>query len=142
MFNDYPKVLLLGYDVDSGDLYQKLAVHAAVTEAPGIEPALALLKSQDIDAVFCPWRMPDGTWRELLAKLKQLHLEVPVVVVCHCGGECEWIEVLNAGGFDLIAPPYDSYQLGALLKHVTACAYGVRQHGIGAQGSGMFLAAL
>jgi DNA-binding NtrC family response regulator len=121
----YPKVLVLGSDPDASFLAETLAPFAAVTRLEKIPKVFNLLEGEDYDAVFCPWESPEGTWRTVLEEVQNRGLEVPVIVFCHCGGEPEWIEVLEAGAFDLLVPPYSAYQSLAVLEHALASRRGV-----------------
>ena len=119
----YPKVLLLDGNPDGALLEKMLEGRAAVTRVETIPEALALARRTDYDAIFCPWELADGTWQHVLQEVQRRRLEIPVIVFCHYGGEREWSEVLKAGAFDLLAPPYDGYELGALLAHALACRH-------------------
>jgi len=116
----YSKVLLLGGDEDWSVLEEMLAQYAVVTGVGKVSDALALLKEEDYDVLFCQGELADGTWRTVLEEIQNRRLEVPVIVFCHCGGEREWIEVLEAGAFDLLVPPYSAYQTMAVLEHALA----------------------
>ena len=121
----YPKVLVLGSDPDASFLAETLAPFAEVKRLEKIPKAFKPLGEENYDAVFCPWESPEGTWRTVLESIQKLRLEVPLIVFCHCGGEREWIEVLEAGAFDLLVPPYSSYQMLAVLEHALASRRGV-----------------
>ena len=55
-----------------------------------------------------------------MEKVEKPHLRIPVIVLSRCGGEKQWVEVLQAGAFDLLVPPYNSYQILAVLEHALA----------------------
>jgi len=119
----YPKVVMLGGDPDDFQVAEMLARLAAVTRVEKISEAISQLERGDCDVLFCPWHPAEGTWRDVLEEMHKRQLEVPVVVFCHCGGEHEWTEVLNAGAFDLLAPPYESHQIRELLEHALESRY-------------------
>jgi FixJ family two-component response regulator len=79
-------------------------------------------------AVFCNWDCADGTWRDVLSKLKELNLQTPLVVLSRCGCEKEWVEVLEAGAFDFLVPPYTSAQILAVLEHAIASSQPRMEH--------------
>jgi DNA-binding NtrC family response regulator len=118
---NYPKVLLLDGNPDGAQLEEILKRCAAITRVGSMPEALALAKRGVYDALFCSWELAAGTWRNVLERVRKERLEIPVIVFCHCGGEQEWNEVLKAGGFDLVAPPYDDAALDTLLRHARAC---------------------
>jgi DNA-binding NtrC family response regulator len=131
----YPKVLVLGSDPDASFLVEILAQFAAVTKLEKIPRVFKPLEGENYDAVFCPWESPEATWRTVLEQIQSLRLELPMIVFCHCGGEREWTEVLEAGAFDFLVPPYSSSQILALLDGALACGHGMKgcpQYAIGA----------
>jgi DNA-binding NtrC family response regulator len=129
------KVLLLGSGPEASLLAEFLAPFAVVTRLEKVPKAFKPLEGENYNALFCPWEFPEGTWRTVLEEVQNRGLEVPVIVFCHCGGEREWTEVLEAGAFDLLVPPYSSYQMLAVLEHALACGHGMReqrQYAVGA----------
>ncbi len=119
----YPKVVMLGGDPDDFQVGEMLTGLAAVTRVERIAEAISLLERGDYDVLFCPWQPAEGTWRDVVEELRKRQSEVPVVVFSHCGGEHEWTEVLKAGAFDLLAPPYDRHQVRELLEHAVESRY-------------------
>lgn len=59
--------------------------------------------------------LPDGTWRDILAASRRLAVPPPVIVAAHSADEGMWVEVLDLGGYDLIARPLDTGELGWIL---------------------------
>jgi DNA-binding NtrC family response regulator len=114
----YPKVLLLGSDEDWFALEELLAQHAVVTGVRSVSEALAELAKEDYDVLFC--QRNTATWRTVLAELRNRRAELPVIVFCHSGGEGEWVEALEAGAFDLLAPPYNHDRIVAALESALA----------------------
>lgn len=76
-------------------------------------------KTSGFDAFLCEWCYQGGTWREAVELIRRRIPELPVIVVCRTGGEAEWIEVLQAGAFDLISAPFSEEEvLSALMRAV------------------------
>jgi DNA-binding NtrC family response regulator len=75
------------------------------------------------DVVLCPWDLRGASWRTVLEHVRSRQPERPLIVFCHCGGEQEWIQVLGAGAFDLLCPPYNEDQVMALIEHAAASRY-------------------
>ena len=121
-----PKVLLLGSGPEASLLAEILAPFAVVTRLEKIPEAFKPLEGENYNALFCPWEFPEGTWRTVLEEVQNRGLDVPVIVFCHWGGEREWTEVLEAGAFDLLVPPYSSYQMLAVLEHALACGHRIK----------------
>ena len=75
------------------------------------------------DAFLCEWCYQGGTWKEAVELLHRRAPELPVIVVCRTGGESEWVEVLEAGAFDLISAPFSEQEvLSALERAIGAPA--------------------
>jgi len=75
------------------------------------------------DAFLCDWCYQGGTWRSALETIRRQAPQLPVIVVCRTGGEQEWIEVLQAGAFDMICAPFSSEAVLSVLEHAAAsCA--------------------
>jgi DNA-binding NtrC family response regulator len=70
-----------------------------------------LLAESAGNMVFCPPQFP--LLPELIAAARLRH--APVVVVAENPTETEWLDVLDAGACDYIAPPFDSVQMRWLL---------------------------
>jgi DNA-binding NtrC family response regulator len=115
-----PNVLLVGSDPDGSKVEETLTRFAGVTRVPGIQDAFSTVAPDACDAVFCQWEFTGGTWRDVLKKVGELRLQIPVIVLSRCGGERQWVEVLQAGAFDLLVPPYTNYQILAVLEHALA----------------------
>jgi DNA-binding NtrC family response regulator len=131
----YPKVLVLGRGPDASLLAEILAPLAVVTRLEKIPKGFKPLEEENYNALFCPWEFPEGTWRTVLEEVQNRGLEVPVIVFCHCGGEREWTEVLEAGAFDLLVPPYSAHETLAVLERALACGHRIKgcpQYAVGA----------
>ena len=117
------KIILLGCcEAETGKLRDLLARHAIVKCARDLPELLIILKTGDCDALFCDSSFPVGTWREALEAIQKRDQDLPMIVVDHAGEEKEWIDVLSAGAFDLLAPPYNEPLVLAVLEHaIVSC---------------------
>jgi len=122
MRHTIPKVLYIGSSSDGADAVGILSQFASVTRVLTVPIALPKEGTEAYDAVFCDWDCADGTWRDVLSRLQELQLQIPLVVLSRCGCEKEWIEVLEAGAFDFLVPPYTSSQILAVLEHALTSA--------------------
>src|SRR4029077_13857302 len=75
------------------------------------------LENGSYDAIFCGWSFHKGVRDAVLQMMWQRSPDLPVIVFCGTGGEQEWIEVLEAGGFDLLVPPYQESTVLPVLEH-------------------------
>ena len=116
-----PRVLLLSTDETETALLQDLLnEHAILTPAGNLTELAALLKSNSYDALFCAWSFQRGTWEEAVRSLQESHPGLPVIVLSSSPENREWAEVLEAGAFDLLVPPYEQRAVLAVLEHASA----------------------
>lgn len=69
--------------------------------------ALELLKGTEVPVVLCSAQLPDGSWRDLLARLAGQPVPPRLIVATRLADESLWAEVLDRGGYDLLAMPFD-----------------------------------
>ena len=121
-----PKVLFIGSNSGGAEVAEILAQFASITRVLTVPTALP--KAEAYDAVFCDWDCADGMWKNVLSKLQELNLQIPLVVLSRYGCEKEWVEVLEAGAFDFLVPPYTSAQILGVLEHAIASSQPGRAH--------------
>jgi DNA-binding NtrC family response regulator len=112
-----PKVLVVLGSQECGCLVQNLRELSEVVTATGMDEAMQALRREEFDAVFSAWEIPGGLWSELLTALQSEKMSVPAILYYHCADEREWLQALEAGAFDLLAPPFDKYKLSVVLEH-------------------------
>lgn len=113
-----PKVLVLMCDTDQRAILQKvLELHAELSCAYTPEEMSEQLERASYDAVFCARSLSMGSWSEVLEKVPQFYPHLPVIIVSRTADEQEWLEVLEAGAFDLLGPPYYERVLLYVLEH-------------------------
>ena len=112
-----PRVLLISNDeAETGYLKAILSEHVMLHSVRDLPELENHLEGGGYDAVFCGWSFQRGTWSDALRQVQQRNPSLPVVIFCRTGGEREWVEVLEAGGFDLLAAPYQKPTVLALLE--------------------------
>lgn len=112
-----PKVLVVLGSQECGCLVENLRELGEVVTATGVDEAMQALRQEEFDAVFSAWQFPQGVWSDLLAALQSERISVPAILYYHCADEREWLQALEAGAFDLLAPPFDKYKLSVVLEH-------------------------
>lgn len=116
-----PRVLLLSTDeTETAILREMLSEHAILTPAVNLSELAALLKSNTYDALFCAWSFQRGTWEEAVSNIQESHPGLPVIVLSSSPENREWAEVLQAGAFDLLVPPYEKQSVLAVLEQASA----------------------
>lgn len=120
-------LMLSDQEEATGFLRETLAAHLDVATARDSEELFSLLQSSSFDAFLCDWDCPENTWREICREVKGSHPDLPIIVVCRMcrsGGEREWVEVLEAGCFDLACAPYSDRMILSIIEHAVASRQG------------------
>ena len=102
-------VLIVGlFEGDESAWEQVLGGHSGEEKrAPSVREALKLLKQNSVRVVICERHLPDGTWKALLESMAELNDPPALIVACRLADERLWLEVLDAGGYDVLAWPFD-----------------------------------
>jgi DNA-binding NtrC family response regulator len=80
-------------------------------EAYCCREAIAAIAEQHPDVVLCEASLPDGNWKDLLEDLSRRLNPPYLIVTSHVADEHLWAEVLNMGGYDVLAKPFDPEEL-------------------------------
>jgi len=116
-----PRVLLLTNDEQQArSLEELLREHIILTQAKSLPDLRELLRTRQFDTLFCDWAFYIGQWQHLLQDIQKHDPVLPVIVLSRTGGEKEWVEVIEAGGFDLLVPPYCERMVLSVLIQATA----------------------
>ena len=117
----YPRILFLTNDEEQAiNMGQLLGEHVALTHATSHLDLQETLRTTQFDALLCDWSLYGGTWRNVLLEIQNHDSALPVIVLSRTGGEKEWVEVIEAGGFDLLVAPYWKASVLGALEHATA----------------------
>ena len=68
--------------------------------------AIQFLKRKLIPVVLCERDLPDGSWRDIVERTAQSSNPPAVIVSSRLADDSLWSEVLNSGGFNVLAKPY------------------------------------
>jgi len=90
------------------------AGNCVVRTVNGFREACGHLSNAGNPVVICEKSLPDGEWKDLLGKTPRL------IVTSHAADEALWAEVLNLGGYDVLAQPFDEQEV----RRVVAMAGG------------------
>ena len=92
---------------------RRILAHSRWTlrEAATLAAARTLLAEQPAVVLICEALLPDGNWKHLLDYALQLPLSPPLIVVARQADDYLWMEVLNRGGYNLLAIPLDEREL-------------------------------
>lgn len=82
-----------------------------IAEARGCGEAEEILRATRVGVVLCDPQMPDGTWRDLLGYLAGLPWSPVLIVAGEPADDELWADVLNEGGYDVLAKPFDQVEV-------------------------------
>lgn len=80
--------------------------------------ALDRLRVHAVSAIVCESVLADGTWRDLLEHSRACADGPPVIVTSRLADEYLWSEVLNLGGYDVLAKPFSDREVRHVLQTV------------------------
>jgi DNA-binding response OmpR family regulator len=105
---------------DHSDL-RRIVTHPLwrITAANSFEDAIPYLSRSDTFVIFCEHALPDGSWKQMLDRATSLPAPPPVIVTSRLADDYLWAEVLNLGGFDVLAKPYNEKEV----RHVLDSAW-------------------
>lgn len=83
-----------------------------------ITGAIYHLSQGGIDLVITDIRLPDGSGRDLFAKIARHHPGLPVVLMTAFGSVADAVDLIKAGALDYIEKPFDMDVFLAKLKRV------------------------
>ena len=87
-----------------------------VLHSSDCEQALAQLADSRISVVICETPLPDGSWKDLLACMARAKASSVLVVTSKLADESLWAEVLNLGGYDVLAQPFDREEVTRVVR--------------------------
>ncbi len=87
-----------------------------VRNASSCGEAIRLVAEEQPAVVTCEHELPDGTWRDLFKLFEALQNPPPIVVVSRNADETLWAEVLNLGGYDVLAKPFDRNEVERVIE--------------------------
>ena len=95
-----------------------------ISAVASVQDARERLKQNEVSVVLCERELADSDWREVLAVTKELPIPPMVVVTSRHADEDLWSDVLDTGGYDVLAKPFDKGEvtrvLGMAWRHVLA----------------------
>jgi DNA-binding NtrC family response regulator len=75
--------------------------------ARSISEALPFVCQDLARVVLCEHALPDGTWKDVLQLVASRNVPPPVIVTSRHANNYLWAEVLNLGGYDVLATPLE-----------------------------------
>jgi len=81
----------------------------------GCRDAFTLINSRPIAIVLCEALLPDGDWERMLEETRRAPETPSLIVSSHLADERLWAEVLNLGGWDVLATPFEAEEVARVL---------------------------
>jgi DNA-binding NtrC family response regulator len=119
-------VLAVSSDANDSEVVQNILGEWKVKSARNCAEALFMLRNAGCSVVICDKDLPDGSWRDLLSGMGRLLSAPPLVVMSRHADESLWAEVLERGGFDLLAKPLENEEVQRVIP--SAGNQGPRRH--------------
>ena len=69
-----------------------------------------------VPLVFTEAQLPDGTWADVLAAANKAAIPVNVIVVARVVDTRFYVETIEAGAFDFLAPPFAAIDLAHVVR--------------------------
>jgi DNA-binding response OmpR family regulator len=104
----------------------------AIYPSGTLESASSVLRKKRISIVVCEQDLSPGTWKQVLTELLNLTERPLLIVTSRLADERLWSEVLNLGGWDLLAKPFN----GDEVRRVLEIAWSHWRHDTEAQNAG------
>jgi DNA-binding response OmpR family regulator len=79
--------------------------------------AARYLKWQEAPVVIASRDLPDGNWKTVLNLLTRMAFPPKLIVAARLADERLWAEVLNLGGFDVLAQPFNHAEVTRSVGH-------------------------
>lgn len=73
--------------------------------------ALTFLRDNTVPVLICEADLGDGTWRDLLDETSGREHAPLLIVTSRFADDALWAEVLNLGGYNVLAQPFDSREV-------------------------------
>jgi len=86
-----------------------------VTAARTCGEAVTALIREQFGIILCECSLPDGNWLELLNQVSAAGEKPLLIVTSRLADESLWAEVLNLGGYDLLAKPFSRQEVRYVL---------------------------
>ena len=79
------------------------------------QEAMSFLCLDRVPVIVCERDLPDGTWKDILGDTAEFPNPPALVVTSRLADDYLWAEVLNLGGYDLLAKPFSESEVKRVL---------------------------
>ena len=78
--------------------------------------AVEELRSAPVSVVLCEYGLPDGSWLDIVSEADRLCPRPQIIVLVPTVDARLWAEVLNCGGYDVLARPLEPKEIYRLIS--------------------------
>ena len=109
MKRNRPGLLIVGSAAEDERTWRQILEHdqGEARQVQSCREALAFLQRNAVPVVVCERDLPDGNWKDVLKPLSAMSDRPEVIVTSRLADDHLWLEVLNAGGYDVLTKPLD-----------------------------------
>lgn len=94
-----------------------------MSTAGTIAEAMRFLEHNPAPVIFCNRHLPDGNWRDLSEAAAGRGLQANVIVTSRLADDRLWAEVLNLGGYDVLATPLNASEVFQAVESASGWRY-------------------
>jgi DNA-binding NtrC family response regulator len=129
-------LLISPFREDLETLKDILSSDCTIIGTASCREALFFLCRGRVPVIVCERDLPDGTWKDLLSHLAEFQEMPALIVTSKFANEELWAEVMDLGGFDVVAKPFSELEV----KNAVALAWreviAPSQHSLAANSTG------
>jgi len=117
--NERTKALLVHHNSETLTMLQGALMRQGmnITQAGSRAQAKRLLGGLNpVPLVFTDTQLPDGTWSDILSVAEKSAKPVNVIVVARVADTRFYVEVIEAGAYDFITPPFNDTDLAYVVR--------------------------
>jgi DNA-binding NtrC family response regulator len=81
--------------------------HWRLDQVATCREAILFVRQNETAVVICERHLPDGDWKTVLKGFEELPVRSSLIVTSYLADDALWAEVLNTGGYDVLAQPFD-----------------------------------
>jgi DNA-binding response OmpR family regulator len=104
------------FEEDHSRLEAIIGRESRLVTAQSFSAAKRFLESQNVFLVICERDSPPTTWIECLDYIQSLPAPPFLIVTSRLADERLWAEVLNLGGWDVLAKPFDDREVSRTVR--------------------------
>jgi DNA-binding NtrC family response regulator len=112
-------ILVVDDDIENARSYCEILMDLDYRVITGgdVNAALALLQSEKVDLVITDYRMPGKTGLDFIVSLRQIHPDLPVVMITAYGNIETYLRSMSLGAFEFVNKPITKGEFERIVRH-------------------------